>query len=96
MLDNQVSCRLITAVVLVNRTHILNICVILIGVGWASIGEIDKLMLWLMLRLNILGVTIDGSILDPVMLNDRVSLLKLIRLAGRGAIHSCLLLLTLF
>ena len=51
MLDNQVSCRLITAVVLVNRTHILSICVILIGVSWASIGEIDKLMLWLMLRL---------------------------------------------
>ena len=50
VLDNQVSCRLITAIILGCRTHILNIRVILVGVSRASIGEVDKLMLWLVLR----------------------------------------------
>ena len=53
-------------------------------------------MLWLVLRLQIFGVTIDGSLFDPVVLNDRVTLLKRLRLAGWGAIHSCVLLLILF
>ena len=96
VLDNQVSCRLITAIILGCRTHILNIRVILVGVSRASIGEIDKLMLWLVLRLQIFGVTIDRSLFDPVVLNDWVTLLKRLRLAGRGAIHSCVLLLILF
>ena len=96
VLYNQVSCRLITAIILGCRTHILNIRVILVGVSRTSIGEVDKLMLWLVLRLQIFGVTIDGSLFDPVVLNDRVTLLKRLWLAGRGAIHSCVLLLILF
>ena len=93
VLDNQVSSRLITAIVLSWSIKILNIRVILVGVSRASVGEVDKLMLWLMLHLQIFGVPIDGRLSHPVVLDDRVTLLKLVRLAGRGAVHSRLLLL---